>query len=106
MRPKAEDVNPASVFRSLPAEPTRKLMLLKAFRNSPRNSRFVLSLNRIFLIRLKSERKNDGPLRTRLVKPQLPPIVGAARLGTNPKFCAQLPKPAGAINCPVGVPWV
>ena len=67
-------------------------MLLKAFRNSPRNSRFVRSLKRTFLTMLKSDRKNDGPFSTRLANPHVP--------GTFPVW--QLPNPAGAMNLPVG----
>src|SRR5688500_8643979 len=70
-------------------------MLLKAFRNSPRNSRFVRSLKRTFLTMLKSDRKNDGPFSTRLANPH-DPTVG----------CGQLPKPAGPMNLPVGLPCV
>src|SRR5687767_1892197 len=104
MRPKADDVNPPSVFKSFPADPTRKLMLLKAFRNSPRSSRFIDSLKRTFFTRLRSERKNAGPLSTRFEKPHSPRI--ALTLGTNPTLCWQFPKPAGAINLPSGEPWV
>src|SRR5215211_2267820 len=106
MRPKADDVNPPSVFKSFPADPTRKLMLLKAFRNSPRSSRFIDSLNRTFFTMLKSVGKNGGPLSKRFAKPHSPPISGELRLGTCPKLCGQLPKPAGAINLPVGAPCV
>ena len=46
-------------------------MLLKAFRNSPLNSRFMLSVNLTFFTILKSVRK-AGPLSTRLWKPHVP----------------------------------
>ena len=57
---------------SFDAEPMRKLMLLNAFNISPRSSRLVFSENLILLTMLKSERKNAGPLRTRLLKPHWP----------------------------------
>src|SRR2546426_3129819 len=79
---------------SLLYEPSLKLMLLKAFRNSKRNSRFFVSVNLIFFSMPRSARVKCGPLTINWVNPQSP-------VDRDRQF-----RPAGATYLPVGEPPV